>query len=83
LFIYPYILELYWRNDALAAFAPMRVTTSLLYFLVVLALPPIVALAFGRDSIVVFILSYVCGQIAAAATYKILDGSAPISPNAG
>jgi len=83
LFIYPYILELYWRNDALAAFAPKRVTTSLLSFLVVLALPPIVALAFGRVSIVVFILSYVCAQIAAAATYKVLGGSAPISPNAG
>ena len=82
LFIYPYILELYWRNDALSAFAPKRVTKSLLCFLMVLAIPPSVAWAFGRVSIVVFIVSYVLAQAAAAATYKIWDRSSQISPMA-
>ena len=71
LFVYPYILELFWRNDALAAFRPRQVTISLLSFLLFLAIPPSVAWAIGMLDIPVLILSYVAGQSAAAATYRL------------
>ena len=71
LFIYPYILELFWRNDALAAFAPRQVTLSLLAFLAGLTIPPLAAFAFGPVSISLMIFSYILGQTLAAATYRL------------
>lgn len=71
LFIYPYILELYWRNDALASFAPTRVTLSLLGFLAGLAVPPTIAWAFRVLSIPIFVISYVLAQSLSAAAYLI------------
>jgi hypothetical protein len=70
LFIYPYILELFWRNDALASFSPRQVTISLLAFLSGLAIPPAIAWALGSLSIAILVVSYVLGQTLAAATYR-------------
>jgi hypothetical protein len=71
LFVYPYILELFWRNDALASFRPRQVTISLLAFIAGLAIPPIIAWALGGLSITILIASYVLGQILSAATYPL------------
>jgi hypothetical protein len=71
LFIYPYILELFWRNDALAQFKPRRVTLSLAAFIAGLAVPPLIAYVLGRLSIPVMVASYVAGQALAALTYRI------------
>ena len=70
-FIYPYILELFWRNDALASFAPRRVTVSLLAFLVGLTMPPLIAWILGGVSIGIMVCSYVLGQSLSAATYRL------------
>jgi hypothetical protein len=75
LFIYPYILELFWRNDALASFKPNYVTMSLVAFIVGLAIPPLIAYAFGRLSIPIMLAGYVVGQGFAAATYRLLPRS--------
>ncbi len=75
LYIYPYILELFWRNDALASFRPRQVTFSLLAFLAGLALPPLIAYALGWISISVMVASYVTGQTLAAMTYRLLPNS--------
>jgi len=70
-FIYPYMLELFWRNDALASFAPRQVTISLLAFLAGLTIPPLVALAFSALIFPIILASYVLGQVLAAATYRL------------
>ena len=70
-FIYPYILEIFWRNDALAAFRPRQVTFSLVAFLAGLAIPPLSAFGFGAVSIPLMIFSYILGQTLAAATYRL------------
>ena len=70
-FIYPYFLELFWRNDALAAFQPRQVTISLLAFLAGMAIPPLAAWAIGAVSIPLMIFSYILGQTLAAATYRL------------
>ena len=70
-YVYPYILELFWRNDALASFAPRRVTISLIAFLAGLAIPPVIASSMGSLSIPVLIFSYVFGQILSATTYAV------------
>jgi hypothetical protein len=75
LFIYPYILELFWRNDALASFRPRQVTISLLAFLVGLTLPPLISLALGVLDIPILIVSYVLGQVLAAGTYRLFPQS--------
>ena len=80
LFIYPYIAELFWRNDALAAFAPRRVTISLLCFLVGLAIPPLIAWAAGGLSIAILVASYVLGQALSAATYRLFPRLASAGP---
>ena len=71
LFVYPYILELFWRNDALASFTPRQVTISLLAFLGGLTLPPLFAFALGHLSFPMIIGSYVLGQVLAATTYRL------------
>lgn len=71
LFIYPYILELFWRNDALAAFRPRQVTASLLAFLAGLAIPSVIAWAAGRLDVAVLVMSYVLAQTLAAGTYRL------------
>lgn len=71
LFIYPYMLEIYWRNDALAAFAPRRVTLSLIAFFAGIAIPPAIAWATGTLSIPVLVGSYVLGQMLSVLTYKL------------
>jgi len=71
LFIYPYTLELFWRNDALASFRPRQVTISLLAFLAGLIVPPAIAWALGSLTIYVLIGGYVLGQTLAAVTYKL------------
>ena len=78
-FIYPYIAELFWRNDALAAFRPHQVTASLLAFIAGLALPSLCAAAVGVLSIPILIVSYVLGQMLSAATYRILPHLRPAS----
>jgi hypothetical protein len=70
-FLYPYILELFWRNDALASFHPRRVTISLATFLAVLIVPPVIAWATGTLSIPILIASYVLSQTFAALTYRL------------
>jgi hypothetical protein len=70
-FIYPYVLELFWRNDALASFRPWQVTISLVAFLAGLTVPPLIALAFGVLTVPVMIGSYVLGQVLASATYRL------------
>jgi hypothetical protein len=70
-FIYPYILELFWRNDALASFRPRRVTVSLVTFLLTLTLPPTLAWATGTLSIPILVGSYILAQIFAALTYRL------------
>jgi hypothetical protein len=82
LFIYPYILELFWRNDALAAFKPRRVTCSLAVFIGGLAVPPLIAYALGRLSIPVMVASYVAGQTLAALTYRFGRRAAQPRPRA-
>ena len=72
-FVYPYVLELFWRNDALAAFKPGRVSVSLLAFLAGVAVPPAIAWALGVLNIAVLLGSYVLGQTLAAATYKLFS----------
>ena len=74
-FIYPYILEIFWRNDALAAFRPRQVTFSLVAFLAGLAIPPLSAFALGSVNIPLMIFSYILGQTLAAATYRLFPGS--------
>jgi len=81
IFIYPYILELFWRNDALASFAPQQVTISLLAFIFGMALPPLCAWALGSVSVPVMISSYVLGQTLSAATYALFP-RAKLSPRA-
>jgi hypothetical protein len=71
LFIYPYMLEIYWRNDALAAFAPGRVTLSLIAFFAGIAIPPAIAWATGTLSIPILVGSYVLAQMLSALTYKV------------
>jgi len=71
LFVYPYILELFWRNDALASFEPKRVTISLTAFIAGLAVPPLAAMSLGEVTIPVLIVGYVLGQTLSAATYKL------------
>ena len=71
LFVYPYVLELFWRNDALASFTPRQVTISLLAFLGGMTIPPLVAVALGQVSFPIIIGSYVLGQLLAAATYRL------------
>jgi hypothetical protein len=83
LFIYPYIAELFWRNDALASFRPRQVTISLLCFMAGLALPPLVAWALGRLSIAILVASYVLGQTLSAATYRLFPGRAPADAGQG
>jgi hypothetical protein len=80
-FIYPYILELFWRNDALASFRPRQVTISLLAFLAGLTVPPLVALVFGVLSIPIMIGGYVLGQTLAAATYRLFPRAAQVAPD--
>jgi hypothetical protein len=70
-FIYAYILELYWRNDALASFRPRQVTISLTTFLATLAVPPLVAWGTGTLSIPLLVGSYVLSQTFAALTYRL------------
>jgi hypothetical protein len=70
-FIYPYILELFWRNDALASFRPHQVTLSLLAFIFGLGLPPLIALALGRLGTPALVGGYVLGQTLSAATYRL------------
>ena len=79
LFVYPYILELFWRNDALASFTPRQVTISLLAFLGGLTIPPLVAFALGYLSFPIIIGSYVLGQILAAATYRLFPQGRDLS----
>jgi hypothetical protein len=76
-FIYAYILELYWRNDALAAFRPRQVTISLATFLATLAVPPLLAWATGTLSIPVLVASYVLSQTFAALTYRLFRLARP------
>jgi hypothetical protein len=71
LFIYPYMLEIYWRNDALAAFAPGRVTLSLIAFFAGIAIPPAIAWATGTLSIPILVGIYVLAQMLSALTYKV------------
>jgi hypothetical protein len=71
LFIYPYVLEIYWRNDALASFAPRRVTLSLIGFFAGIAIPPTLAWSTGTLSIPILVGSYVLGQMLSALTYKL------------
>ena len=71
LFLYPYIAELFWRNDALASFRPRQVTISLLSFLAGLAIPSLVAWSLGSLSIAILVGSYVLGQTLSAATYRL------------
>lgn len=73
-FVYPYILELFFRNDALADFSPGRVTISLLAFLVGLAVPPLISLLAGGPTVALLISSYVLGQALSAATYLLRRG---------
>jgi hypothetical protein len=79
LFVYPYILELFWRNDALASFTPRQVTISLLAFLGGMTIPPLVALALGYLSFPIIIGSYVLGQVLAAATYRLFPQGRDLS----
>ena len=81
LFIYPYVAELFWRNDALASFAPQQVTISLLAFILGMALPPVCAWFLGSVSIPILISSYVLGQTLSAATYALFP-RAKLSPRA-
>jgi hypothetical protein len=71
LFIYPYMLEIYWRNDALASFEPRRVTLSLVAFFAGIAIPPALAWATGTLSIPILVASYVLSQTLAALTYRL------------
>jgi hypothetical protein len=68
---FPYVLELLWRNEAYAAFAPRRVTVSLLAFLTGLAGLITIAAVFGRVTTPVLILGVLAGQSMSAATYYI------------
>jgi hypothetical protein len=70
-FVYPYLLEMLWRNEALATFRPHQVTISLLAFLAGLTLPPLIAYSLGSLSISVMLGSYVLAQTIAAITYKL------------
>lgn len=69
--VYPYILELFWRNDALASFNPRQVAISLIASIVGLALPPICALLFWHLDTPALVAGYVLGQTFSAATYRI------------
>lgn len=78
LFVYPYILELFWRNDALAEFRPRQVTASLLAFLAGLSIPPVIAWAFGSLDVLVLLIGYIFAQTLAAASYRLYR--APSAP---
>lgn len=79
LFIYPYILELFWRNDALASFNPNYVTISLIAFIAGLTIPPLIAYAGGELTIPIMLGGYVAGQGLAAATYRFLPRFIPVA----
>jgi len=79
LFIYPYIAELFWRNDALASFSPRRVTLSLLSFLAGLVIPPAMAWALGLLSVPVLLGSYVLGQMLAALSYRLFPSALSVN----
>jgi hypothetical protein len=79
-FIYGYILELYWRNDALASFRPRQVTISLATFLMTLTVPPLIAWTTGSVSVPILVASYVLAQTFAAATYRLFRLGHPV-PN--
>jgi hypothetical protein len=71
LFLYPYIAELFWRNDALASFRPRQVTISLSSFLIGLAAPSLIAWQLGYLGVPVLLVAYVFGQALSAATYRL------------
>lgn len=73
-FLYPYILELFWRNDALASYRPRQVTVSLVAFIAGLAVLPILAWALGFLGVAILVVSYVLGQTLAALSYRLLPG---------
>jgi hypothetical protein len=83
LFIYPYIAELFWRNDALAALRPRRVPNSQVSFLAGLVVPPLIAWPLGELGVPVLLFGYVLGQMLSAATYRLFPNVGRSSAGTG
>jgi hypothetical protein len=75
---FPYVLEIIWRNEAYAAFAPRRVTVSLLAFLIGVAVPVGTAVVVGRVTTPVLIIGVLAGQSMSAGAYYIWRRRQPL-----
>lgn len=75
---FPYVLEIIWRNEAYAAFAPKRVTVSLLAFLIGVAVPVGTAALFARVATPVLIFGVLAGQSMSAGAYYIWRRRQPL-----
>ncbi len=75
----PYVLELLWRNEAYAAFAPRRVTASLVAFLLGIAIPVGIASMVGHVTTAVLIIGVLAGQTMSTATYYVWRKRRPLA----
>lgn len=70
-FVYPYVLELAIRSDAYAAFAPQRVTISLLTFLAAIGITVSVAWYFTDMRAIHLMAAPLLGQSLATLSYRV------------